>query len=354
MAEFKTASTYNQSEGWKLIAPELLKVVDEQVFSAGLDPVMESIGYTDEVLEIPQGEFSSMLGTHGLETLGEFDEYPIINKEQGYKKGYEVKRFGGRVAISKPLRKWIEASQTSAKLSPTVKSELGKLTRDVQRLINASKITRNEDCTKVLANGFTSAAAYGAGSASPDGEPLFSNSHIIKSTGATTNDNLVTGALTQTKLQEAIGLLRNMKDGMGRTMKRASSYQLIVAPAGEADARKILNDGSKFAASVGDTETNNSITENIFAWDGFRVELVVLDTLNQPSADGSTIGSDTMWFVVNREAAKEMEAFKFLSLYNDEMTMYVDDATKVMYFDLDLSFTCDHYQPEVIVGSLGV
>ena len=206
----------------------------------------------------------------------------------------------------------------------------------------------------MLANGFTSAAAYGAGSASPDGEPLFSNSHIIKSTGATTNDNLVTGALTQTKLQEAIGLLRNMKDGMGRTMKRASSYQLIVAPAGEADARKILNDGSKFAASVGDTETNNSITENIFAWDGFRVELVVLDTLNQPSADGSTIGSDTMWFVVNREAAKEMEAFKFLSLYNDEMTMYVDDATKVMYFDLDLSFTCDHYQPEVIVGSLGV
>jgi hypothetical protein len=354
MADFKSTSIYNQNEGWKLISANILNIVDEQIFSAGIDPVMDTLGYINETLEIPNGEFTSMLGTHGLEKLGEFDEYPIINKEQGYKKGYEVQRYGSKVAISKSLRKWIDASTSSAKLDPSTKSELSKLSRDVQRLINASKITRNEVATNVFAEGFTSAAAYGAGSASPDGQPLFSNSHVIKSTGATTNDNLVSGALTQAKLEEAIELLRNMKDGMGRTMKRARSYQLVVAPQGEAAARKLLNEGSKFAASVGGTETNNSITENIFTWDGFRIELVVLDTLNQPSADGSTIGSATMWFVLNREASREMEAFKFLSLYNDEMTMYVDDATKVMYFDLDLSFTCDHYNPECVVGSTGV
>jgi hypothetical protein len=50
------------------------------------------------------GEFTSMLGAVGLEEVGEFDELPIINKEQGYSKGYRLKRYGGAVAISKPLR----------------------------------------------------------------------------------------------------------------------------------------------------------------------------------------------------------------------------------------------------------
>lgn len=353
MAEFKTESIYNQSEGWKLISPQILDIVDEQIYSAGLDPVMDQLGYEMETLEIPDGEFTSMLGVHELDELGEFDEYPIINKEQGFKKGYEVARRGGAIAISKPLRKWIETSTSSAKLDPTVKSELSKLTRDVQRLINASKLTKNNSATEVLANGFVANKAHGAGSASPDGKALFATDHIIKSTGET-QSNLITGALTQAKLEEAIELLRNMKDGMGRKMRSASTYQLIVPRALEKLARKILNNGSKFAASDSDVETNNSITENIFAWDGFRVELVVLETLDQPKGDGTTIGTATNWFVMNRELAREMEAFKYLALYNDEMTMYVDDKTKVMYFDLDLSFTCDHYQPEIIVGSQGL
>jgi len=66
--------------------------LDEQVFSAGLDPVSDQLGYTMEVLEIPNGEFTSMLGTHSLPELGEFDEYPILNKEQGFTKGYKVAR----------------------------------------------------------------------------------------------------------------------------------------------------------------------------------------------------------------------------------------------------------------------
>lgn len=350
MAEFNSNTIYNENEWAKLIKAEILHILDEQIFSAGLDPVTEKLGFTMQVLEIPNGEFTSMLGVHSLEELGEFDEYPIINKEQGFTKWYKVQRRGWRIAISKPLRKWIEVSSKSPKMSPTVKSELQQLARDTQRLVNAVKLTKNETATEVFSNGFSITAANGWGSQSPDGLPLFSDNHIIKGTGAT-QSNLVTWALTQTTLEEAVEKLRNMKDGLGRKMKRSSKYTLYVASENEANARRILNNGSKYAASVTDTEVNNSITENLFMWDGFKIELVVLETLNQPKADGSTVGSSTMWFLMDTENARQMEAFKYLPLYNEEMSMYIDDSTKVLYLDVDLSFTCDHYQPEVVVGS---
>jgi hypothetical protein len=88
-------------------------------------------------------------------------------------------------------------------------------------------------------------------------------------------------------------------------------------------------------------------------WDGFRIELVVLETLNQPKADWTTVGSATVWFLLNRELAREMNAFKYLTLWNEEIDMYEDKSTKVLFVDVDLSFTCDHYNYECIVGSTG-
>ena len=350
MAGFKTETIYNENEWAKLIKAEILKIIDEQVFSAGLDPVADELGFVMEAVEIPNGEYTSMLWTHWLETIGEFDEFPIINKEQGYTKGYKLDRFGGKIAISKPLRKWIEASTSSSKLDPTTKTELTKLARDVQRLVNAVKITKNERISEILTKGFSVTNAYWPGSATPDGVALFSASHVIKSTWAT-QSNLITWALSQAKLLEAIELLRTMKDGMGRKMKRANTYTLIVPSELEAAARKILNDWSKFAAAVDGTATTNDVTLSVFQWDGFRVELLVLDTLNQPKSDWTTLGSATQWFVLNKEAARDYEAFKYLVLYNEELGMYEDNATKVLFVDVDLSFNTDVYNYEVIVGS---
>ena len=353
MAGFKSETIYNENEGAKLIKAEILKIIDEQVFTAGLDPVSNELGFVMENVEIPNGEYTSMLGTTGMEEIGEFDEFPIGNKEQGYAKGYQLKRFGRKIAISKPLRKWIEASTKSPKLDASTKTELSKLARDVQRLITGVKITKNEVVSEVLAKGFAITAAFWPGSATGDGVALFSASHVIKSTGAT-QSNLVSGALSQVKLLEAIELLRNMKDGMGRKMKRANTYTLIVPTELEATARKILNDGSKFAASINDTAASNDVTLSVFQWDWFRVELLVLDTLNQPKADGTMVGTATNWFVLNKELAREMEAFKYLNLYNEELDMYEDKATKVLFVDVDLSFTADVYNYECIVGSTGL
>ena len=350
---FKVDSIYNYNEGAKLIRAELLKIVDEQIFEAGLDPVQEKLWYTLENVEIPDGMFTTMLGTNGLDEIGETDEFPVFWLEQGYEKGYRLKRFGNRIPITKPLRKWIEASAKSPKLDWSVKTELAKLARSTDRLVRAAKITRNELALEVLTKWFSVTAAYGAWSAYPDGQPLFSASHVIKSTGAT-QSNLVSGALSQVKLEEAITALRNMKDGIWRNMKLASSYTLVVPVALEALARKILNDGSKFAAAVDGTAVNNDVTSSIFQWDGFRIELLVIDALNQPKKDWTTIWTATNWFVMNTQLVREMEALKTLVLFNEEMDMYEDKASKVMYVDIDLSLNNDFYNYECIVWSTWV
>lgn len=347
---FKADTIYNENEGAKLIRAEILKIVDEQVFSAWLEPVTDELWYTMETVEIPNGVFTSMLGTVWMDEIGEFDEFPIGNKEQWYEKGYKLSRFGKKVAISKSLRKWIEASTKSPKLDWTVKMELRKLSNDINQLINSVKITKAERATELFTKGFSKTAAYWPGSGTPDGVALFSASHVIKSTWAL-QSNLISWALTQTTLENAITALRNMRDGMGRKMKRAKVYQLFVSSENEKNARRILNDGSNFAASVLDTATTNDVTANVFQWDGFRIELVVLETLNQPKWDGTTVGSATMWFLMNREAARQLEAFKYIVLYNEEMDMYEDKPTKVVYVDMDLSFNVDAYNYEVVCGS---
>lgn len=349
---FETANIYNENEWAKLMRSELLTIIQEELYTAGLDPVAQALGFVDEMVTYKDGKYTSMLGFTDMEELGEFDEFPIDNKEQGFEKWFELKRFGKGIAISKPLEKWIEASVKDAKYTPDVKRELQKLSRDVSRLVGSAKLTRNNLVTKVLANWFDITAGFWPGSTSPDGVALFSASHIIKSTG-NTQSNLVSGALTQAKLEEAIDLLRNMRDGMGRKMRRASVYTLVVSSENEKNARQILNDGSNFAASVSDTETNNGVTSNLFMWDGFKIELLVLDTLNQPSVSGN-VGSATMWFVINKDCVRDYEAFRMLTLYNDEIDMYRDNKTKALVVDLDFSATADHYQPECIVGSTWV
>ena len=349
MSDFKTKTVYNENEWTKLVKAEILKIVDEQIFSAWLESVADGLGYTMEVLEIPDWEYTTMLGTHWLPIIGEFDEFPIINREQGYRKGYKLQRAWGAVAISRQLQEWINIATSSDKLSPLVKAELSKLARDTQRLVNAAKITKNELATEVLSNWFDSAKSF-----YPDGQPLFSASHKIKSTWAT-QSNLVSGALTTTTLLEAVEKLRNMRDGMGRKMKINGVYTLIVPSELEDTARQVLNDWNNFAAiTTSNTQAQNDVTINLFSWNGFKVELMVLETLNQPKLDGTTVGTATQWFVMDKTRARELEALKYLQLYTDKVDMYVDNKTKVLFFDIDLSMTCDFYNYEFICGSTGV
>ena len=353
MAVFTNTGLLTTSEGFKLIRSNIEKIVDELDLDPTLDGVAEALWFVNTPVTRPDWKITSLKGVLDLEEINELDELPLLSDEEWPEKGYELKRFGGKFAFSKAVMKWLDKAQSDSTIPGDVKMEISKMANQFTRLSARARKSRNFLATKLLTEGFTSSAAFWPWSATPYGQPLFSASHPIGTTGAT-QSNLETGALTQVKLEAALTKLRNMKDGNGTKVGfAASSYTLIVSPAGEANARKILNDGSKFAAQVDDTAVNNDVTLSIFQWDGFRINLMVLPTLGQPSKSG-TVWTDTMWFVLNHELAAELEAFRFIPLYEAEIDSYRDDSSKVSYIDIDASFTVDHYNPECIVGSLGV
>ena len=355
MASFKDSWLLTTAEGFKLIRSDIEKIVNEMDLDPTLDGVSEALGFINTPVTRPDWKITTLKGILDLEEVGELDSLPLLGDEEGPTKWFELKRFGGKYAMSKAVVKWLDKARADSTIPGEVKMEIAEIATKISRLSGRVKKARNFLATKLLANWFTATEAFGPGSASPYGQPLFSAVHPIWTTWATQSNLMAAGAtalLTQVNLESAIGLARGMADGNGTIVGfSARSYTLIVWPKLEATARKILNDWSKFAANVDDIAISNDITMSVFQWDGFKINLMVLPTLGQPSKSG-TVGTGNEWFVLNQELAAELEAFRFIPLYEAEIDSYKDDNTKVTYIDIDTSFTVDFYNPECIIGSL--
>ena len=349
--------TYNNNSwvvtelvGKDILDVNIMKVIEEQVFFGWLKSVFDELWFVQEQVEIADGIFTSMLWTYGLEELGETEQIPLIGQHQWYEKGYKMKRYAGKVATTRAAEEWFKKWLASDKMSPDVKIQLSKIISNVKRLVDASKVTKDEIATEVLTNWFDATKSF-----YPDGQPLFSANHVIKYTGET-QSNLVTGALTEVKLLEAIQKLENMKDWLGRTMRSGTVYKLVVPKALRPLAIQVLNNSEHFASKIASTgtEANNSVTVNLFAWNGYDVEIVVLESLNQPKGNGTKVGNATQWFVIDPVRAREMAWLKLLVLYYDMVNNYFDNETKVTYYDIDFSLCADFYNYEFIVWSTGV
>ena len=66
------------------------------------------------------------------------------------------------------------------------------------------------------------------------------------------------------------------------------------------------------------------------------------------------VSNDAQWFLINSELARQIKAFRYFSLYEQEVTTWFDDDSGNFYVKLDMAFGVDHYQPECIVGNTGV
>ena len=231
MANFKDTGLLTTSEGFKLIRSNIEKIVDELELDPTLDGVAEALGFVNTPVTRPDGKITTLKGVLDLEEVGELDELPLLEDEEGPEKGYELKRFGGKHAMSKAVTKWLEKAQMDSTLPGEVKMEISKIANQFTRLSARNRKTRSFLATKLLADGFVSTNAFGPGSATPYGQALFSAAHPIGTTG-NTQSNLETWALTQIKLEAALTKLRDMKDGNGTKVGfAASSYTLIVSPA---------------------------------------------------------------------------------------------------------------------------
>jgi hypothetical protein len=88
---------------------------------------------------------------------------------------------------------------------------------------------------------------------------------------------------------------------------------------------------------------SNSALLNTFTFAGNTVELKVIEPRGRTLKDGTTLGSNTMWCVVNPEVLKEGKALRHITLWNENVETHYDFDTKNYFASIDLSFSTDHY-----------
>lgn len=130
----------------------------------------------------------------------------------------------------------------------------GVVREEAQKLGYRARLTMDQIGADVLNNAFGSTTTW-------DGQPLYSASHSVGSTG-TTQDNLETGQLTETTMNTAITTLRNMKDQNGQKMA-LRPRTLVVSPTFQKKAFELT-------ASQGSPETANRYS-NFFNTLGLQV-----------------------------------------------------------------------------------
>jgi hypothetical protein len=331
-----------------ILTPTLIDIINQRIAESGYDDEFMKVGYVTEEVFTKDGTITSMIGPEALKEIVEGATAPIINKEQGFEKGFRIKQFARKMIVSKLLSKWIMKNETLASADPSVQTEIRKLMEDVTFLADGAKLTLNNEGIGLLAKGFSVTQAFGGGSAAPDGEALFSNAHIIKKTWGT-YDNLASGVINEANLRAAIDLHKtDIRMGNGRRVRTADVYTLLVPRALETLARTVLTPVGFGSGAFSTTDMS------IFDFEGNKLRLIVSDVLGQPDDNGGTIGTDLQWFVINDTLARQIKAFRVFELYGQEVTTWFDDDTGNFYVKLDMAFGVDHYQPEVIVGSTGV
>lgn len=93
---------------------------------------------------------------------------------------------------------------------------------------------------------------------------------------------------------------------------------------------------------------------NQFSFDGNKIEIVENPFFGYIREDGTAVGTETMWFLVNTEALEMAEALREITLYDVEATSYVNDSNNQMFVSVDMGMAFDHYGAEsFIVASKG-
>lgn len=341
-------------DGFQLLKKNILDRFEEMDLDPTTTPIAQSLGVSVEEVTHPEDVIDIMGGILDLAEMDEDGKFPLSEDEIIGKKGYSVKRYGERKTIGKMAYEWlVKATKNDKTLPEYVIKDVNKLIKTTERLVRKAQKAKNFEISRVLTNGFTVSAKYGAGSPAYDGKALFATDHPYGEDKAGqpigTNSNKLTTELAHSSLLDAIELLRDIKDENGTRIGVPWKVTLVIPRKLERRAREILSNGINFIGG----EASNENIPSVFSFEGYRVELLVLDTLDQPSKNG-TVGDDKQWFVINMEALADVEAFKLIYLYNDVVEMFYNKDTKKLTYDIDVSFGTDLFDYKCIVGSTGV
>jgi hypothetical protein len=183
---------------------------------------------------------------------------------------------------------------------------------------------------------------------------LFSAAHPYK-VGTEAFSNLLStpnGALTAITLQDAIDKHKTaLRLQNGDRVMTPSVYKLVVSRENAVEARKILNTAGN-QVGVYSGAGANAQQLNQFSFNGNIVEVCENGFIGYTKADGSTVGTDGNWFLLNADGAAMSSAMRFITLYDAEVNVYQNDSNNNTYVSLDLGYSVDHYGLEsFIVGS---
>lgn len=350
---FQTGANFG--EGSQILSPIIQEIANQTEAQVGLEVESAKYGFVVGDVLTPGGEITAMVGPEPLQEVDEDGIVPLVTLLQGYTKSYAMKTYGLKHKCTKVFYEWIKRGAQMVGADSSVAAELNKFKEAVERLVAGSTLTLNIQIAKVLGNGFSITAAYGAGSPSPDGVALFSASHVVKKTGATYS-NLCTGALTATTLTSSIQQYKTaVYTPNGYRIKTPDVFDLLVPRALETTARQILNSGGDQAGVYAGTGNNANLL-NVFSFAGSKVRLTVLDMLGEVDETGTKVGganADAMWFLMNREYALRYKAFRVFRLWDNEIKMWQDEETDSFFTKLTAHFGVDHYNPEAIMGYAG-
>lgn len=209
------------------------------------------------------------------------------------------------------------------------------------------------EATKVLSNGW---AISKPTDATPYGQTLFSASHTYNE-GTLTFQNVLGGSygtldddLNATSLQQALNV---HKSGIylqnGDRVDTPFKYTLMVGRRLAVTARSILNTKGTQVGMFSGTGSN-ATQLNTFNYEGNVVEILensyfgMIDPIS-----GETIGSDTMWMLINTEGMKEAKALRKVMLQDAEVSVWKNNSNKNTITDINVMADFVHVGAEYYI-----
>jgi len=174
---FTNTLTY-AAGGQDVLNPLITDLFDQDMASfQNNNDTVNKIGLVETRALTPDQQFSIMIGAYELSEIQEGEDLPMTSVGKGNNKGFQIVQYGNQIPITKLFRKWIESAQTLDGADSSVKAEWIRLSSNIKALMRGQRKRKNIVAAQLLTEGWIDTNAYGPGSATPYGEPLFSASH---------------------------------------------------------------------------------------------------------------------------------------------------------------------------------
>lgn len=350
MAELIRWVTFEGTSGSQLFDQLIVTSIEKGKFSKAGEVYAKALSFTKSPILWPATKYGSMDPGNGLSESAENAKAPELARRFGNSKGIYQKVYKGKITATGLFYDWLKNTKTLEGANSDIQASALSLAKDVKYTMDQGEKTKSQIMTKVLTLGASITAPNWPGSATPDGQPLFSASHPIAATGGT-QSNLVTGTLPDTstritRLESAVAALRGMRlangDFVYTNITEASPYVLKCPVTEKYQWEKALN-GYKVWSGNG----SNANQVNMFTVGGYNIIVEELPTLGTYDADGVIIGDTTASYLLNPAYLEEAEALRWYTVH--DMSVVTDEVKDPRSFVAlgELAFGADHYGAEL-------